>query len=561
MAFGSGTTWDIRTTGDDTNNGGGFDLGNANFATDLAATVATGGSPVVTSASYTFVAGDVGAFVYVKIGSNWTPGLYPIASVSAGAATLSAAIGAAYLVSNGVVTTANTVAGCATTASPTGGTWGLDYSQGSTTQISFTDMVIGATTTQFTSVLKPVGKNLIGNVIPVTSGTGFTVQRVQVASTSTITATCDKSLGTTGSTGGSGKVGWPLATPGLWGGLAVGGNDAFLNAGTYTLSNSANVAGGKVSPAAGTSAKATRMMGWSTHRVRDNTDTRPVLQPGAGSVTCVNAANDFIQYYNLDFVVNGQASCTAVHIGTTQCAYAIHCRASGFDKNFVCDFGPANFIDCESINATTTGIALSGSGGLVLGCSIHTGAGLTVTSDSVILDCVVANTTTGNAVTTGGSRVYINGLVIYGTAGANTNGLQISSDSTCIVNTVVTHMNGSGTQVCYSTGGSSAFARLLINCASDASGAGNTSVNITPNNFINFIPLTVDPYTNAGSLDFTLNNTAGGGALLRAAGYPAALGGLTGSNYRDVGAFQHADSPAPVHVINTIINRYLDEEA
>jgi hypothetical protein len=53
------------------------------------------------------------------------------------------------------------------------------------------------------------------------------------------------------------------------------------------------------------------------------------------------------------------------------------------------------------------------------------------------------------------------------------------------------------------------------------------------------IDLTADPYTNAASNDFTLNNNAGGGVLLRSAGFPGSMqSGNTG--FLDVGAFQVA---------------------
>lgn len=196
MALSSTTQWECRTTGSDTACSGGFNPGNANFAADGAATSATGDSPVFTSASYTFVAGDVGAWVFIKSGTNWNPGWYSIASVSAGAATLSAAIGqgvvypGAAVTTNGALQKPTTVAGAATTASPTGATWGVDYSQQNAAQFAFTDMVIdGATNTKFTSAGLPVGKNFVGNLIRVTSGSGFTVQSVEVVSTVTTTAT------------------------------------------------------------------------------------------------------------------------------------------------------------------------------------------------------------------------------------------------------------------------------------------------------------------------------------------------------------------------------------
>jgi len=40
------------------------------------------------------------------------------------------------------------------------------------------------------------------------------------------------------------------------------------------------------------------------------------------------------------------------------------------------------------------------------------------------------------------------------------------------------------------------------------------------------VALTADPFTNAAGADFTLNNTAGGGAACRGAGYPGTLPGL-----------------------------------
>src|SRR5579859_3451220 len=186
----------VDSAGSDTTNAGGFDPA-ATFATDLAATLATGSSPVVTSASYNFITRDNAQYLFIKAGTNWVPGLYPVVSTSGNAATLNAAVGAIALYLNGAFTTLNTTAGCATTASPTGGTWGMDDSQSATPVIAFTDMVIdGTTNTKFTSALNPVGPHMVGNLILVTSGTGFTVQRTQVLSVSGTTATCYAALGT-----------------------------------------------------------------------------------------------------------------------------------------------------------------------------------------------------------------------------------------------------------------------------------------------------------------------------------------------------------------------------
>src|SRR6185369_1439300 len=85
----------VRTDGSDTLSGGWFDPSLATYATDGAATSATSGSPVFSSASYNFQARDVDAFLYLKSGTNAIPGYYRIASVAANSATLVATAGSA----------------------------------------------------------------------------------------------------------------------------------------------------------------------------------------------------------------------------------------------------------------------------------------------------------------------------------------------------------------------------------------------------------------------------------------------------------------------------------
>jgi hypothetical protein len=158
------------------------------FATNGAATGATTTTPSFSSASYTFVAADVGAAVFVQSGTNWTPGLYQIVSVTAGAATLDRA--------------------CASVASPTAATWGVAYSGLAQPRVTFTDLAIDATTaTKFTSAAFPVGVNDIGNTVAITGGLGIAIQQVTIVSVSGVIATCDKALGTLSSTGGRGTLG------------------------------------------------------------------------------------------------------------------------------------------------------------------------------------------------------------------------------------------------------------------------------------------------------------------------------------------------------------------
>src|SRR5688572_24727159 len=111
MAFTASTVWEVQALGLDTN-GGGFDPGVAGFPTDGTTDSNTGNTstPVFSSASYAFVADDVGHWVYIKSGTNSLPGWYKITSVAGGKATLNAAIGAAVLAAG----TPNTATGIAT---------------------------------------------------------------------------------------------------------------------------------------------------------------------------------------------------------------------------------------------------------------------------------------------------------------------------------------------------------------------------------------------------------------------------------------------------------------
>jgi len=131
MTFSNKLIWENRNDAS-ASNGGGFNPANANFAADLTTDTNTGNtaSPIVSSASYNFVAGDVGHWVFIQSGTNWTPGWYLIASVAANKATLTAGVGTAVLYGtsstganyqrpNGL----NTAAGCATVGTPTSGVW------------------------------------------------------------------------------------------------------------------------------------------------------------------------------------------------------------------------------------------------------------------------------------------------------------------------------------------------------------------------------------------------------------------------------------------------------
>lgn len=547
MALAAATIWEINAGGSDSANGGGFDPSNTNMATDLAATSATGTAPVVTSASYNFVTRDNGAWIFIKAGTNWTPGWYKIASTAGNAATLDAAVGHAFLMASNVPYTANATAGCATTASPTGGTWTIDYSQGTAPGIAYTDMVIdGTTNTKYTSSGNAVGPNVVGNIISVTSGTGFTVQRVQISSVSGTTATCDKSLGTLSSTGGNGGLGGALASPGQASGLVTGTTTnpsliAIRNTGSptvYTFSNSANVSGGRIAASV-----PCHIFGYATNRYLQNSDTRPQCKPSVNSTTMFYGSGGGMYYRNLD-ITNPSGTFTGC-TGFLLEAMAIteNCKVGNMAHAYNCDFGVGVVLNCQA-DACVASCELSSTsycfGFTAINSAASSGSAITLTGGARINWFIVSGGT-GSGITVSTGCGAANG-VVYGLTGVSGNGIIVNANlanPSEVFNCVVSTCSQNGF-----TGGSAygQYARLF-NCAS-YNNLSDYDSNIHADNLINFHHLTADPFTNAAAGDFSPNTTAGGGAVLRAAGFPTSFPGLSTNSYGDIGAAQSQAAPS-----------------
>lgn len=563
-AFNAATIWDVRSSGSDSN-GGGFDAANTNFATDLAADTNTGNtsSPVVSSASYNFVAGDVGHWLYIKSGTNSFPGWYQIASVASNKATLTASLGSACLMLNNnpvalndtagfKVTNFNSgtaAAGIASVGTPTGLTWGIDYSQANSARISFTDMVIdGTTNTKFTSSANPVGKNCVGNIVNVTSGTGFTVQRVEVVSTSGTTATCDKSLGTLSSTGGNGALGGALASPGMAGGVKVVGNDVLVKSGTYSLSgNTANTSGCQVNDTTGgvDSTNPTWWVGWNTTRTIHNADaTYPTINANLQtSLTLFTLGTSYARARNLTVDGNSKSSLTGfAQNGAYQKIDHIkaqNCTAIGLDLQ------GGNGVSAYSCQATgcsgTAGIRVGQTATMILHSSVASGnstTGIASSFNTAIINCISSGNTGSSSCGFSSYSVGCNfyNCTAYGNGADGFDCSQSAGNISCI--NCIAEANGA---TGWKTGAVRGLVQL-VNCA----GYNNTSGNYTQSNltdsigFINNVTGTF--FTNAASGDFSLNNTANQGALLRAAGVPGAFPGISTTGFLDIGATQHQDS-------------------
>lgn len=553
MPLGANTTFDVRTTGSDIACGGCFDPGQtAGMLTDGAATSATGASPVFTSASYNFVVGDIGAWLFISSGTNWTPGWYQIASVATNAATLSAAIGAGYLMVNKNSVGVTTAAGCATTASPTLATWTIDYSQQNAAQFSYTDLASVGAGLLVSSVAFPFGKQHVGNGLIISSGTNFTAGVYVIASVAAAVATVVGAANITAGAGtsGVGGQGGAFATPGKAASVKIAGNDIFWKSGTYNLTgNVVNTAGCQVSDTTGgvDATNPTWWVGWNTVRTLYNSDTTmPTLNANAQStLTLFSMTGSYMRARNI--IVDGNGATTAA--------------VTGFNQN-------ANYQRIDHIkaqNCEVIGIDLQGGNNVsgwflaATGCSgtvaIRTGA---TTVTKCYYSSAWNNTTHGFQ---GSNSCTFIGCISSGNTGGSTDGFNSTSIGYDAINCVSYGNGRSGFDASNSIGN-----QLFMNCIAEANlGAGwstgsvrglvslvncagynNTSGNYTATNLLDSLNFVINTtgtfFVDAINGNFALNNTVQQGALARAAGFPGLMPRGTTTGYQDIGAVHHQDA-------------------
>jgi len=100
---------------------------------------------------------------------------------------------------------------------------------------------------------------------------------------------------------------------------------------------------------------------------------------------------------------------------------------------------------------------------------------------------------------------------------------------------------GNGGFGCNLTTGST-YPGLVVNAGNNAFGSNTSGARNNLPTESTDVALTADPFVNTAGGNFALNNTAGGGAALRAVGIPGVFpAGLT-TGYMDIGAVQHQDS-------------------
>lgn len=307
MAVGINTIWRVRPSATASNvNGALFNPERTGQLNDLAATASSGQNtaPTVSSVTYTFVATDINAWLFIQSGGTFLAGWYLITGVSAGVATLSAGIGAAVLYTSGAARSfaLNTSAGCATTTTPTAGVFMIDYSQQNGAIIAaVTDYTAVGSSTTLTSVTGGFTKAMTGNGYhQTTTGTGafglqawFEITSVTDGNTLTLDRTPNNGTASVGCTGYIGGAASLNTTSGaaqddtfFENGLGTNGSGAHIFAiltGSYLTMGTISI-----SASGGTQAPV-RIIGYSTYitdgMAGDLGTSRPTLGFVANTIT------------------------------------------------------------------------------------------------------------------------------------------------------------------------------------------------------------------------------------------------------------------------------------
>lgn len=406
-------------------------------------------------------------------------------------------------------------------------TGGSDLTDQATAALSLTDLATSAANaTTITSATGGFTASMIGNCIRISSGTNFTAGYyfiTAVANTNTVTVDRTPTASAAGSAG-AGSIG------GAW--------LDFTNLPTNSTITSPLTAGNTIYiRGSGSNDPSTVDYDWSAFPYASYANGTPTAQVAwAGYNGRPNIKVGGLLWYSLTFHVFTNLKITIA--GTNNGGYGV-IRGGAvvdliFDQNnydcsavTVCPYAIGVTIRCTGNTGGGTQIALTDTayGGTFRGINLTCkGVGIQIgnmghLSDSVIHGC-------------GGDGVQFNaGGNNYGQSVINCaldncagNGINFISTNgltnTAILNNTITNNTGSGINLSGTASANALGYRYLINYnAYYNNGSNYTGVQPGANDVL----LTASPYNNPSAGDYTLNNTAGGGAACQGAGFPQSL--------------------------------------
>lgn len=356
----------------------------------------------------------------------------------------------------------------------------------------------------------------LGNIVNINGGTA-TAGRYEITAVDTVNNrwTLDRSAGTAAQTA-TGRMGGGLATPGIGGACTtlVDYVVCWVKKGTnpYLVDTNSNVAGGH--PRIGARS---HMRGYNVTR---GDGGRPTLKCNANNAYCiyVNAQDAHFS----DFILDGNKANFTGTFTTGQSGGLRAVLTRCFVKNG------------SSTGITSTWLALyceitgctNGSDGMNIGCVAYSNSGYGFTNHCI--RCI-SYSNGGAGFSHSNSTATCLNCVAYGNTGAGFGG---SPYSTTYINCISIQANSAW---CFDVGSGTANITRNMYCAAKGT---NTFRNPTQGLRESNITLTADPFVDGANGNFALNSTAGGGAALKALGYPSVFpAGLTAAKL-DIGASQ-----------------------
>jgi hypothetical protein len=422
---------------------------------------------------------------------------------------------------------------------------------------------VAAATITFTAGYIPTAAD-VGNVVNVISsvgGTPPTFARYKINAVGATTWILDRTTGAVGATITSAKMGGCFLT--IQAGLnatnsGITGEDGDSVFVKYSATPYAHTTA-LTMPAATNSLQECRLTGYlATHDDNPIGTNRPVIQTGA-AVNGITLARTGWIVSNLILDGNSLTGTIgfSVTAGSAQTIYNV--LIQNYSSNGISSASSGgsgiNCVYCEISGCGAAGFTGSNPADLVSSCYIHNnvtnGVRFGGNFGSILVGSIVANNG-AIGVSVAANTVRIMGNLIYGNG---TSGISIASsvESQAIISNNILAKNG--TFGLLFAAGLSWKTIPYVNYNGYWSNTSGTVSNV--NQGANDVVIagtdpTNDPFVAKGATppDWRLNNIDGAGALFRAVGLFGLPPGLTALGYRDLGPYQHQDSPSNVFIID-----------
>lgn len=426
---------------------------------------------------------------------------------------------------------------------------GTDFSQQNSAQVAYTDMVLGAGGTSYTSAANPPGANLVGNVIQVISGGGctaglFTQVTAVVAGVATITPAAGSAASTcTANLGGS-----LLTIAAAHAGVTAQNTINIKGPGTYALAVSLTVPNGLTG------------LNYSGYQATHGDEgTKPLITTSVNGLTIfanvgIGTSQIMLDNLSLSSTAGSPGNGIEATSRTWPGLLLRNCKLSGFAVGILGDNGvPFYLLGLQMFNTeitATTTAAVQLQTGAIYGSWIHDNLG-----DGWVSSGITANGTFGlmtitrtilannvnavNLTTSSATTLYAQENTIAGNSG---DGIHVSGSMhppiIGLVNNIIYGNGGFGLNILSGTLQNGPGMNQTNGYGANTSGATSGGVSTG----VGSVAFTSTPFTNAAIADYSLNNTAGGGALAQNAGFPGLIGGSGSTGFPALGAIQNKSS-------------------